>query len=372
MGPCSSSAEGPSRTELGSTTSFADRPWLAGSFRYPEQIPTMISREERQYLWWLAATVWRDAGHIVEMGPWLGGSTACLAEGIRARAAAPTHRLFSVDNFVWRRFMSDRADLALEPGESFEEEFRKNIAPYGSLVAPQCAWLPDEVVPGDRWAEDVRGDGTRGDLFRWQDGPVEIAFVDGAKSWTGLTHFLAELAPSLTANSLLVFQDYKYWGSYWVPMMCELLIEATELVQILPENTVTFRLTAPVAIERIGPLPNVDTGVGLLEQAAWRLDDHGDPLGATIVRLSAVRFLAHSGEIDASVRSLRHVSRGRGAALASAQILAVRDWLESFTGRSISVRVPRPGRTRARLGSFIGRTGGRVRAQSHRIPMTSR
>lgn len=350
----------------------AARPWLSSSFVYPEYIPTMISREERQYLWWLAATVWKDVGHILEMGPWLGGSTACLAEGVCARREAPRHRLFTIDNFVWRRFMSDRADLTLEPGESFEHVFRGNVASYGRLIETQRAWLPDEIVEGDRWAEDVRGDGTRGDLFRWRAGPVEIAFVDGAKSWAGLAHFLREVAPSLTARSLLVLQDYKYWGSYWVPMTCELLSDEVELVHVLPENTVTFRVTTPLAIEQIGCLPSADAGVALLERAARRLDDHGDPLGATIVRLSQVRFLAHSGEVDASVRSLRRISHGRDAVAASAQILAVRDWLESFTEQTVPLRVPGSGGARKRFRQLLRRTGSRVRARSHRVLMTSR
>jgi hypothetical protein len=349
----------------------AARPWLSSSFVYPEYIPTMISREERQYLWWLAATVWKDIGHILEMGPWLGGSTVCLAEGVCARRERPRHRLFTVDNFVWRRFMSDRANLTLEPGESFEHVFRRNVAPYGGLIETQAAWLPDEIVEGDHWAEDVRGNGSRGDLFRWQDGSVEIAFVDGAKSWAGFAHLLAEVGPSLTPDSLLVLQDYKYWGSYWVPMMSELLIDDLELVHILPENTVTFRVAAPLAIEQIGALTSARDGEALLERAARRLDDLGDSLGATSVRLSQVRYLAHCAEIDASVRALGQASRGQEAVSASHQILAVREWLESFTGQSVPVRIP-SSRGVKRFRRFMRRTGGRVRARSHRAVMTSR
>jgi hypothetical protein len=317
----------------------------------------MISREERQYLWWLTATVWKDVGHILEMGPWLGGSTVCMAEGVCARRERPRHRLFAVDNFVWRRFMSERANLTLEPGESFEHVFRRNVAPYGRLVEPQGAWLPDEIVEGDRWAEDVRGDGSKGHLFGWQGGPVEIAFVDGAKSWQGFAHLLAEIGPSLSRNALLVLQDYKYWGSYWVPMMCELLMDELEPVHILPENTVTFRVTAPLAIEQIGELPSATDGIALLERAARRLDDHGDLPGATIVRLSQVRYLAHSREIDASVRALQQASRDREAGAASQQILAVREWLEAFTGQPVRVRGPRSRGARKRFRQFVRRTG---------------
>lgn len=333
-----------------------DRPWRASSFVYPERIPTMISREERQYLWWLAADVWEDAGHIVEMGPWLGGSTACLAEGLRTRAGEPVHRLHTIDNFVWRTFMSDRADLKVAPGESFEGAFRANVECYGNLVATTCAWLPDETIAGDRWAAEVRGNATGGDLFRWEAGPAEIVFVDGAKSWAGLAHLLNELSPSLTDGALLVFQDYKYWGSYWVPMMSELLAERLELVHILPENTVAFRVALPLPVGRVDSLPAAEVGSILLEQAASRLDAHGDPLGATVVRLSSVRFLAHSGETDAAVEALRRVVRKRPQSTRLGDVSAVRDWLEAFAERP----VPLPRRHSRHVMRSVRKRVGRV------------
>jgi hypothetical protein len=323
-------------------------PWRSAPLGYPAHIPTMISVEERQYLWWLAASLWRDRGEIVEMGPWLGGSTACLAEGIRARAVPTTHRLHTVDNFVWRSFMSDRADLDLAPGDSFEEAFRTNVAPYRDVIVLQRSWLPDDVIPGDAWADDVRGDGTHGELFRWHGGPIEIVFVDGAKSWSGLAHLLRELAPALSDDSLLVFQDYKYWGSYWVAMMSELLADALELVHVLPENTVAFRVTGALPVGRIASLPDARAGTGLLERAARRLGDHGDDVGACVVRLATVRFLAHCNDVDGAEAFLRRVSRERAASGAHRQVVAARDWLQAFSGRPVRVRRERAGATRLR------------------------
>jgi hypothetical protein len=341
----------------------AARPWLSSSFVYPEYIPTMISREERQYLWWLAATVWKDIGHILEMGPWLGGSTVCLAEGVCARRERPRHRLFTVDNFVWRRFMSDRANLTLEPGESFEHVFRRNVAPYGGLVETQAAWLPDEIVEGDCWAENVRGDGSRGNLFRWQDGPVEIAFVDGAKSWAGFAHLLAEVGPSLTPDSLLVLQDYKYWGSYWVPMMSELVADRLELVHALPANTITFRVTAPLEFDCDAALPDIDIGLALLERAASRLDLHADRLGANVVRLSGVRYLAHQGDTRGAVNLLRLTANARPLSCSFLDVDATHEWLETYTNTEIPM-VRLSARLRWRSLARKARKAGRLSWQA--------
>jgi len=300
------------------------------------RIPTMISPEETQYLWWLTATEWRDAGHIVEIGPWLGGSTVCLAEGMRARLTPPAHRLHTVDNFVWRSFMAERADLGLRPGESFEAAFRANVEPYADLIEVERAWLPDERIEGDAWAEDVRGDGNAGALFRWDGAPIELAFVDGAKSWTAFAHLMRELGPSLAEGSLLVLQDYKYWGSYWVPMLAELQADRLELVHVLPHNTVGFRVTrdlGPLADAIAMPAPA--EGVALLERAADRLVERGDRLGAEIVRLESIRFLAHRGDGEGAARLLRERVRAWPASADARDLLLARAWLETFSGRSI-------------------------------------
>jgi hypothetical protein len=57
----------------------ASKDWNGIRFRLPPTIPSMISAEERRYLYWLASENWKCEGHIVEVEPWLGGSTYCLA-----------------------------------------------------------------------------------------------------------------------------------------------------------------------------------------------------------------------------------------------------------------------------------------------------
>jgi hypothetical protein len=76
---------------------------------------------------------------------------------------------------------------------------------------------------------------------------IEIMFVDGAKSWPPMVRLLAETGPSFITNeTLVVCQDYKYWGAYWLPIIVELLHERLRIVHVLPENTLTFRVDAPI------------------------------------------------------------------------------------------------------------------------------
>ncbi len=265
----------------------------------------MVSKAEQRYLHWLARTQWQDEGHVVEIGPWLGGSTVCLARGMRAARAAPRHRLHAFDNFAWRGFMTRFVPLPLADGDSFEPYFADNVAPYRNLIAAHAAALPDEPAPLDVEASAVRGrEAPSAADFAWDPPePIEILFVDGAKSWRGIRWLLRCVAPSLLAGrTLLVCQDFKHWGSSWVPMMMARLREKLELVHVVRRgSTATFRLRDPIASSFFDALPDdvarLDpaAALGSLEEMATWIAATGDTLGAVHVRLGAVQFLCQRG-----------------------------------------------------------------------------
>src|SRR5262249_11879161 len=274
-------------------------PWLAEPSPDLAGVPTMISLEERQYLRWLTSAAWRDARHVVEIGPWLGGSPLCLAQGARARCERVRHRIHAVDNFVWRPFMAEHAPLDPCAGDSFVAQFRAHVAPFSDLVAVHAASLPDEEIPGDPEARSQRDHGER-PAFRWDARePVEILFVDGAKSWRGMRHLLAAVGPSLATGALLVCQDFKYWGCYWVPMILGRLAERLELAHDLAAgDTVAFHVRLPIGEREIAGLPDDVHAADpceafeALERMRAVLRRAGDELGAHALALSRVKFLA--------------------------------------------------------------------------------
>lgn len=270
------------------------------------EIPTMVSREERRYLHWLGRTQWRDHGHVLEIGPWLGGSTVCLAQGMRAGHAAPRHALHAVDNFRWREFMARYARLPLAPGDSFRPYFERNVARFGELVRPRAAVLPDEAIAVDEWADVTRAKSSESDApFEWDDRePIEILFIDGAKSWRGMRHLLAGVVGALKpGESLLVAQDYKHWGAFWVPLFLQHVADVLTLEHdVRRGSTVTFRLERELPLERILALPDhvgaldVQLAAHALAQAANRLAALGDDLGAAQVELGAAMLALHRGD----------------------------------------------------------------------------
>ena len=281
-------------------------PWLTEPFEL-SGVPAMVSREEQRYLHWLGRTQWRDEGHVVEIGPWLGGSTLCLAEGMHASHATPRHRLHAFDSFIWRDFMARFAPLPLKNGDSFERYFRENVARHAELVVPHVLALPDERIAGDPAAERSRGAREpEVEPFAWNDGPIEILFVDGAKSWRGMRWLLRCVATSLMAGrTLLVAQDFKHWGSSWVPLMLASLRDELELVHVVERgSTATFRLRGALDPQRFEALPDdvakLDTTAALraLDQCADWIATQGDQVGAGHVRLGQVQLLAHHGQLE--------------------------------------------------------------------------
>jgi hypothetical protein len=319
------------------------RPWATGSFQLPPQIPTMITKEEARYLNWLTATFWDDSGHVVEMGPWLGGSTYCLASGMARPHGESKHRLHVFDSFEWRDFMASRAPLELQAGASFEDHFRQNVSSFGDLVLSRRAVLPDELLATDASLADYRAAGNAPYApLTWQEGPIQLLFIDGAKSWTGMVHLLKQTAPHwLAGRTVVVCQDYKHWGCYWVTALVEVLSHRLRVLHVIEKNTVTFVVESKPTEAELAALPSfADTSVTrsleLIEAAAQRLHDVGDRGGAAIVRLGKVPMLVHKGKPDEALREFRRqearwLARGHERSLVEA-----RNWLAERLGRPLS------------------------------------
>ena len=337
-------------------------PWLREELPVTG-VPVMVSKAEQRYLAWLTGTQWQDEGHVVEIGPWLGGSTLCLARGMEAARPAARHRLHVFDNFLWRAFMARFVPLPLADGESFERDFRANTAAHSERIVCHALTLPDEPIPGDVQAAAARGtEAPRLAEFSWDARePIEILFVDGAKSWRGMRWLLRCVAPALLpARTLLVCQDFKHWGSYWVPLMMARIQPSLELVHVVRRgSTATFRLRAPLEPSAFEGLVDdamrLDTGAALedIERMARWIETADDPLGAAHVRLAGVQLLAHHGRLPEALARFARLQ-------ASWPLRGAKGQLEDARG-SLAARGlrPEPYRRWARVLGFLGVAGGR-------------
>lgn len=311
----------------------------------------MLQPEETQYLYWLGASVWMSGGIVLEIGPWLGGSTICLAAGMHASGRPSEGRLHAVDNFLWREFMATRAALPLQPGESFEPYFLKNLQIYQDIVVSHAATLPDETIEGDNEATAKRSanEASVGTLsVAPGEGAIEILFIDGAKSWRGMSHLLRIVRERIVpGKTLLVCQDYKYWGTYWVPMMMSRLKEYVEPVHnVLGATTVAFRLKSEIPASALDALEDhvsripTDAGLALIDKARRLLLADVDWLGAANVSLCRVSFLAHQGKADAAAVAFKQAQEAWPPFASAEQLERARNYLREEKG----IEIKRPWR----------------------------
>jgi len=319
--------------------------WKTSRFNYPSHVPTMISAEEKLYLYWLGEKVWTGRGIVVEIGSWLGGSTICLAAGMMTSAHDDRKRFHVFDNFIWREFMSARAPLPIEPGDSFRDHFLDNIRDYKDVVESHESALPDEHIEGDMEAGGKRfSEEDRVPILEESPGNViEILFIDGAKSWRGMCHLLKVFRPSLVPrHSYIVCQDYKYWGTYWVPVMMIRLKEYLEPIHnVLEGTTVAFRMRSEIPMERLEEMEDqvcnmqTEQTLSYLDLAALQLAEDGDLLGSRNTSLAKVSFLSHQQRIDDAVSEFKKIQRAWPTFSRIGQLERAREYLWNEKSRRI-------------------------------------
>jgi len=309
----------------------------------------MLSREECRYLHWLGKELWTGRGLIVEVGPWLGGSTLCLAGGMSKSGHNTRHMLHVIDNFIWREFMSGLADLPLQAGESFEPYFKKNLEPFWESIVVYRNALPDEELDHDEVALKKRYGQKEsvpffGGLVTQE--PVQILFIDGAKSWRAMKTLLNLFSGQMrSGDTLLVCQDFKYWETYWVPMMMMRLVDFVEVLHnVRNGTTVTFRLKKAIPASFLEEIEDhvaaIDTERGLLEltQASETLKETGDWEGSRHVNLGKVAFLAHQDKVDLAIDAFNEAQASWPRFSSIRQLERARSYLEDRAG----VRLKRP------------------------------
>lgn len=185
-------------------------------------IPAQISPGERRYLYWLASTGYCGVGTVVEIGSWLGASTAHLAAGLRDGGVPG--RVHTHDRYKWGSESNSKYGLGLANGADFSGHFVRNLGPLAYLVEAWKGEIKDRVWPADN--------------------PIEILFLDAPKSASLLERTLRIFGPALVpGQSMLVLQDYQHPPSYEIPLALEALGERLELTHVVTSGgTVSFNV----------------------------------------------------------------------------------------------------------------------------------
>ncbi len=213
------------------TAVFDARPWAAltdADLGAAAAVPSMLSPGERRFYLWLAEHWATGAGAIVDLGCYVGGSTAYLAEGLRrAGRAQPIH--------AYDRFRTS---------EALKRDFLYpvGIAPFsgediGALAAGLLApWQPGIALHPGEIAE-----------ASWGGEPIEILAIDAAKTAADADAMAEIFFPHLIpGRSIVVQQDYLHWKAPWIPLQMEGMADCFAPLAFCPRDTVAFLCTAPV------------------------------------------------------------------------------------------------------------------------------
>ncbi|HZW08528.1 MAG TPA: hypothetical protein VFF69_01370 [Phycisphaerales bacterium] len=300
------------------------RPWRARPFPGDLAAPTMLTREEVDYLHWLGAEWCAGVGRVCDLGCFLGGSTIPLAQGL---ASNPRSRagLLAYDSFVMHPGSARTFPVGVGAGESFRPVFDSYTAPWRAGITVREGLLPDGVPE----------DGGRA-IYPEQE-PIELLFNDCSKRWgvhkCVLWAFGRHLIPG---RSMLVQQDFKSYGEFWIPLHMFALRDCFELGHEVPSSaSVSFTYVGGLTEERVRALP-----VSLAPDAvapAWDAvqdwwESRAGPATCYVLTLCRAYHLACSHEWAQSERALA----GAACGLDPAELGEEAEWARAEWRRTLA------------------------------------
>ncbi|MHA3915144.1 hypothetical protein [Halovulum sp. GXIMD14793] len=251
---------GRNQPEQRDLSAFGTAPWTQvtqAQLGRAADLPSMISFEERQLYYWLTHNVIQDAGAVVDLGCFLGGSTGCLAQGMAARKSVA--RVQAYDTFT-AGARQKRKHLYARGVPEFEGN---DIYPYAQ----------DYLAP---WADHVALH--RGDILKigWSDAPIELLVFDAGKSPRTADGIAAAFFPALIpGRSLLVQQDYLLPNHPWLICQLELLADAFHPIARTEKNSVLFQTSRQITRRDLRKARTADLSdkkmLSLMEQARVRM-----------------------------------------------------------------------------------------------------
>jgi len=220
-------------------TTLQDRPWLQTPGAVLDMPRGMLGPGEGALLYYLCRDVYSGTGEIIDAGAFLGASAFCMAKGLdeNSRIIHKSGRLHSYDLFrVWQ-----------EEGESVEYMSDQLKQHFGVSVADDESTFHVYFANLGALARHVRI--YAGDIMtkRWSGRPIELLFVDIAKTLPIWKHLLTHFFPSLVPGvSIVVHQDYHHPLLPWIHVVQEHLAPFFEVVESHIDDSAAFRL-----VERI-------------------------------------------------------------------------------------------------------------------------
>lgn len=296
------------------------------------QLPSETSTGERRYLFDYFSNQWNGSGIVVELGPFLGGTTRAIAWGMSCNPRlVPGAMLHTFDRFdlyysaerlrqtieplVLTRFFSAAEADDLCRDANFERLFNAIHLPhdYSRLVQLHNSPLPDRP-------EEI--DASTSLDFLADKGEIAALFVDGCKSWAATHYAMKFLLPRMPVGAPIIFQDFGWYTCFWISSFVHAMREFLAPVSHV-DSTYTFRIVRPIAasdiVERFARTP-LEIGEDFFRQSAGALEERSrrefDVRAELIAHLHHVAALMTIGRRRAAADVLKSLEVKRYAAFA--------------------------------------------------------
>lgn len=247
------------------------RPWTETKTPASLDIPKgMVGPRERACYYWLGKNWLSGQGTLIDAGAFLGASTLCFATGaadaghkdFKGRPLIHAYDYFKVvDQYVGEAISRDFRPI--KNGESYLDIFQAQTAAHANLIEPH---------PGNFLSH------------KWHGDPVEVLFIDIAKTADLNSHAIAEFFPHLIpGRSVLVHQDYFHCWHPYIHISMEFLADEFEMVdEHVPHQSRVWRLAKPIPAEKIARMAAYDLSreerLALLDRQIAKSSDFYRPM----------------------------------------------------------------------------------------------
>lgn len=251
-------------------------------------IPAMTTDAERECYYRLVREG-AGKGEIVELGAWLGASTAYIAAALRDAGVtrkAHVYDKFEVKPSHQKKIAAFYGDKEPPKGPSLDQ-YRANLGPLLDFI---------ETHPGQI------------EQLRWRLGKMAVLISDAPKRVPAISSVLTTFRGALEAGSVMAWQDFCHFPSYEISACLFRLRKHLEFTEaVLPGSTMVFRVKSRWEAKEVTRAALTDWTPTEIE-AAWEYWSCFVPQEkASLFRCGQAMFLADEGHMKEAVAILDRV-----------------------------------------------------------------
>jgi len=286
-------------------------------------VPSMMSENERRFLFNIAKSYYSGAGLIIDAGTFLGASTACFGNGVSENSRLEEIRA------QWQRPV-----VSLELGITNQQmllSFKRHGIGHDLSVGDSFGPLIEAHIRSVRDLIDLRlGDiletGRIEDPTKGRKLPVEILFLDVLKA-PAISEFAAyEYLPRLIPRrSLVIQQDYLSGDLPFIHIHQEYFASKFEYVGEISSSAV-FRLVHRITRQEVAALfehkLDGETEISLISRATQR---SVDPYRRLIMSFAKLRTILNVRGLEAARQYLAFIESEYADQIAQQQLRRVQN-----------------------------------------------